>query len=289
MINFDTDKIIIVCFPSYAGGKFLTNCLNHSDRCVFQEASLVKQQLDGKFTKQDKLDYIYSELDNTKEKWVNLNMSTHHLFGFGGYEYLRCPPEQLTYNTIIDTLSNENQHYFFLIAHTFEELDIMINVWKNSKVIMYTNVDKFREWRINTDRNRIAYSAQWNQFKGADWPDSPPTTLEELEALPLAILDEMKADFDNFHVHCRQYIKHSLLPTTYQKKVDNFRNNFHRDYIEWNTNWYFSEKDTVEQVKHVFEKFGLSEDYNEEEITTFYKEWSKKLHELKARMDTDNG
>ena len=283
MINFDTDKIIIVCFPSYAGGKFVTNCLNHSDRCVFQEASLVQQQLDGKFTKQDKLNYIYSELDNTKEKWVNLNMSTYQLFGIHGYEYLEHPPEELKYKPIIETLSNDNQHYFFLIAHSFEELDIMVNVWKNAKVIMYTNVNKFMEWRIQTDRFRIVYVDRWNKLKGTDWPNTPPSTIEELESLPESILLEMKSDFDNFYAYCKQYLEHPLMPDVYQKKVDKFKNSFHGDYIEWNTDWYFSESDTVKQVKNVFEKFGLLEDYNVEEITEFYRQWSKTLHELKRQ------
>jgi len=290
MINFNTDKIVILSYLSYAGGKFLCNCLNHSDQCVFQEANLAQRQLDGTLTKQDKLTYLYDELDKTKGKWNNLNMSTEQLFGFHGHDYLNCSPDKLKYNPIIEILTNRNQHYFFLIAHSFKELDVMVNVWKNAKVIMYTNVRAFKDWRRDDDAHAM-YFKQWNQIKGADWPALPPQDLEELESLPTSILDEMKSNFGNFYSYCREFLEapFNILDSAYQKRVDSFKNHFHGEYFEWNTNWYFSEKDTVEQVKNVYDLLRLSADYDEEAIKKFYNRWFNKLVELRISYKRTEG
>ena len=54
-IDFNTNNIVIVFYPRFAGGKFLINCLGLSDDAVFQNAKLAENQLNGKFTIDNKI------------------------------------------------------------------------------------------------------------------------------------------------------------------------------------------------------------------------------------------
>jgi len=55
LVNFDTENLIIVCYPKNAGGKFLVNCLGLSDQSLFQSADLSVMQLNGLFDYSQKI------------------------------------------------------------------------------------------------------------------------------------------------------------------------------------------------------------------------------------------
>ena len=106
MINFNSNKIIIVCFPKGAGGKFLINCLGLSNSCVFQHAELANLQLDGNFTLQDKLAYLHDKLNNMTEIWNDLDLHFLNLFGINEGEHMNKSTEDISYNSIIETITN---------------------------------------------------------------------------------------------------------------------------------------------------------------------------------------
>lgn len=75
-MNFNTDKLIRVVYPSNAGGKFLINSLGLSKNCVFQHNIFAKTQLafpDKDFVK-IKFNYILRKIKESKNKpgmtWV---------------------------------------------------------------------------------------------------------------------------------------------------------------------------------------------------------------------------
>jgi len=50
--------------------------------------------------------------------------------------------------------------------------------------------------------------------------------------------------------------------------------------IWWDTNWYFSESNTLDNIENVYVELGLS-DFNREFVKEYYNQWINKLEELK--------
>ena len=143
------DKIVIVCYPSMAGGKFLINNLGLNDRAVFQDAKLAHRQINGDFSYNDKLLYLSTQLKNTinNAKWDDLQLGCTQLFGFQSSEYQTKYPEILAnrFDPTIQEIISENL-FLFLVAHVPAALRSMLNFWTNAKVIGFTNSENF----INT-------------------------------------------------------------------------------------------------------------------------------------------
>ena len=151
MINFNTDKLIFVGFPWGAGGKFLINCLGLSDNAVLQDYEYAKQQLDGKFDKNDKINYIRKKLKEVKTDWVDLDLGCYQLTNVSNTDYLSIPSDEIKQNTnfhpVITELSQRNQEYFFMIAHTNEYFDAYFKIWANAKLIILKNCFIMQEFR----------------------------------------------------------------------------------------------------------------------------------------------
>jgi len=55
----------------------------------------------------------------------------------------------------------------------------------------------------------------------------------------------------------------------------------------WDTNWYFSEEDTVTHIKELYDLFGFN-DFNKKAIINYYNQWIEKLDELSSRPIPNN-
>ena len=115
MINFETDKIVIIYYKPYAGGKFLSNCLALSKSALPQNAII--SLLDLNFYKQDEhitsiiLKQIEKELEPwTGDSWPSLNdlyfkpnsfadeVLNHPRVKFLIWAYGKCLQTNQTYN-----------------------------------------------------------------------------------------------------------------------------------------------------------------------------------------------
>lgn len=152
MINYDTHHLVIVCYPGYAGGKFLINCLGLSDRAVLQDQELARKQLDGQLATEEKLNLLEQRLAETQEEWLDLNLGCVQLFG-------ASPLTQFdNFNPVIDRLSNSNK-YFFMVLHDAKQLDRYLTVWPNAKVIILNNSAEFIK-----SRNKKEYTG-WELYE----------------------------------------------------------------------------------------------------------------------------
>ena len=89
MIDFNTNRLIIVCYPRGAGGKFLINALGLSNGAVFQDNDLAMQQLSKLFTPEDKLAYIQTQVELITDQWTDLNLGCYQLFGMHNENYFQ--------------------------------------------------------------------------------------------------------------------------------------------------------------------------------------------------------
>lgn len=263
MINFDTNNLIIVCYPQFAGGKFLINCLGLSDLAVFQDITLVKDQLNGKFNQLNKIDHLRNKISKIRGQWNDLDLGCEQLFGINNIMYYQFPSEIIKLsisNDVLDTISNGTLK-FFIVAHYPLQCDAYRNVWPDAKIIYFTNCKNFillRKWR----RNKWYL---WNTIRGNSWPINPPQTFEEYSNLPQSIKEELELVF-NFNDYI--YLKH------HEDMYDNYL-----DHYNWNTDNYFSEDTTVNEIKKLYQLLNLTS-FNEDIIREYYKLWINKLREL---------
>jgi hypothetical protein len=200
--DFEIAKSVIVLYPQGAGGKAVINMLALADNAVLQCAETTKHLISNKDST-FKLNVLLTRIQSyclSGAMWNDLNMgdlqsistdyippfdqafcSNHHNFAF--YDTLKW--------------AIDNQKTFFLTAHDFQDLAALCTVWPNSKIVYLSNSYNFVfHQRTNYKNGGVLYKI-WNDIKGPDWPDSPPTNLIEYNALDCKIRTELESDFQN--------------------------------------------------------------------------------------------
>lgn len=275
MINFETENLIIVCYPNGAGGKFLINCLGLSDSAVFQDARIAQAQMDGNFNQLNKINCLKEQLQKITVKWNDLALGCIQLFAVNNEDYYHYSAEKiqlLDFNNTVVNVSTSGLK-FFIVAHWPSQLDSYCKVWKNAKIIYFKNCKEFvrhRSIAIIQDR--------WNMVRGPNWPKQAPESFNEFDLLPAFVKQELENKFFVFKLELEHYIRnndfkfvnHEELLTQYPKA------------LVWNTNNYFSIDATVNEIKKIYSILNLN-NFNEDLIREYYKLWINKLDEIKNK------
>jgi hypothetical protein len=225
MINFDYDKLIILKYLTGGGGVFLQACLGLSDDAVFKQKNLTQMQLDGKLPIEKKLKYLLLATKEQSEKqiwddWGFRGGIKGKFWIVKGHDYLLCEKEDISrkFAPIVGKCIDNNK-FMFLTANYDRILISMLKYWKNSKVIIFKNEQKFASKRT------------LGRFD---------TTLET----GLHSMTKLQLD---------------------QSKLNNLS-------YEWDCDWYYSRDKTVDEIKKLYDSFGLS-GFNAEMISEFYEAW----------------
>jgi len=158
MMNFDTENLVMVCYPQEAGGKFLVNCLGLNDQSVFQSGLLVEKQLKGKFTVEEKFNFLKTQLSNVKKHWNDLGLGCVQLFGIDRKSYITYSSveecKNFDFNPEIFLLSQLDLK-FFIVAHDNIYASKIIQLWRNAKIILFFNSNNFIKWRYDRDSSEF--------------------------------------------------------------------------------------------------------------------------------------
>lgn len=256
-INFDSDRIVIVCYPQWAGGKFLINALGLSTRAVLQDADLATQDINGLLSQQDKFNTLKNRLLNVvTDQWNDLGLGCIQLFG----DYVN-PLEP------IPTLSNSSYH-FFVVAHDYKQFSALYQQWNRAKIIVFDKPDKFIKYR----REHLKRNYHWQLIRSKQWPIDPPRTLDELHHLDLNIQEEIYKDFGGF---VELLTAESFVITNDARKLSTIPNAYY-----WNNNRYFSKLETVDGIKQLYNYLQLP-DFNQEYVSEYYDLWIDQLSKQK--------
>lgn len=143
-INLNCHNVYIVYYPGYSGGKFLINCLALSRHCVLQDKDRINLSVEEKFRVLDhELDIVLGKAtaDNyVAGTWSDFRMGCDSLFNN------KYDPE--SYPAVVTELTN-GERLFFVIAHIPEDLDKLLGIWHNAKVICFNRGFKFVSWRTS--------------------------------------------------------------------------------------------------------------------------------------------
>lgn len=261
MINFNSDRIVLFYYPQGSGGKFLINSLGLSDYAVFQHRHYAEEQLKGRFTKKDKIDYLITEINKVKNTWNDLNLGSSALFGEANVVILRTLrfplaneiKSYLDFNQIIDTLS-ESELYFFNICHTTQELEKSMQFWPQAKVVEFINYNYFLK------KYRTLDNKHYELLKGTSWPENYPSINEYLK-LDKDIQNEINEFYPSFKF--------------FQDNPEQAK----RIIYSWNTENYESYEQTLKHFKKLCNVLELN-DIDFDDFELYYKAWINKLNEL---------
>jgi hypothetical protein len=274
--HFTTDRLVIVYYPRGAGGKFLINALGLSNQSVLQDSNLAKQQYQGHLSTVDKLSLL---IDRYQKKILDAGLGCGRLFGVRGIRYPALK-EYYPFNSFLQTII-DNKLYFFIVAHNYNKLKNILEVWPNARLIYFINSAKFLE------KFRSGYLVQyskfeelkkwWNLNRLPDWPEEPPAWQESLNAPPFS--NQVK--FDNPELLEKLL---TLLPNeSILEKVDQTENQMVRQLANaveyaycWDAMWYEDKTICLQQIERLYKKLEL-QDYNADNTGTLYSSWRQQL------------
>ena len=222
-LNSDYDKLIILNYFSGGGGKFLCACLGLSDDAIFMQKTWkqlnvnaftfsgdisenltkIQMQLDDKLLIEKKLKYLLLTTKEQSEKQIWDDWGLGGFWGIRENEIVENNLKEYTYifkkiKKIIDECINNNNKFMFLAIHDDKIVISMLKYWRNSKVIIFKNEQKFASKRtlgrfdttleiglhsmtkLQLDQSKLNnLSYEWD----CDWYFSKDKTISEIEKL----------------------------------------------------------------------------------------------------------
>lgn len=278
------DKITIVCYPGGTGGNFLINCLGLSDDCVFLDTVLAIRQLEGKFSIDDKIQYINEELlisKNTKT-WNDLRLGHKNFFGVESDLWLTMFPDLLSIklDPIVKNVIAQDKNFFYIL-HNIVALDRIKLLWPRAKIIVFDNYRNFLDNRYN---KKLKYNNRlidyWNTIKDDSWPLMPPRNKKEFEKLPGQIQFELTHNF-NFEIN-RWFDYTTEYDMLWHHSVMEIEEKFKKDIIVWNVDQYYkNSKELVTNVKNIY-NFLMIKPIDFLLVSKYFDNWKETIDHIKT-------
>jgi len=144
----DSTSVVIFCYPWNAGGKFLINCLALSNDCYLQDLQLVTRQRAGALSPLDKFELLNHELDLINEEWHDgvYEPGTWADFRMGCNSLFTDSKDPSKFSSVVHEIAEEPKR-FFVVAHTDDHLNTLLEIWPNATLVYFENNNKFLKWR----------------------------------------------------------------------------------------------------------------------------------------------
>lgn len=197
--------MIIIAFPRFAGGKFISNCLSISRHCVPQNLKFAEYLINHPTDYQYRLNAVLSSLPprNMMKKWISHYEFNESLIYGSSWESWRQGQwsEDVNFD-IIEKLTNANLQ-MFLVGHG--EPTTFLKIWPNARIIFLTNHRKFSEISLrlkshlgdSLEQHAGNYCKEkYNQLAGKSWPtweqfDSVGYNIKKLNGYSKNIIEEI--------------------------------------------------------------------------------------------------
>jgi len=150
-MNFLTPNVILAYYPSFAGGKFVINCLSLSKYSVISDTKYAVQDMsytifDNSYY-QFKLNSIMTTLPppNKKTEWRTFEFRDWQLAGIDNDEYRRQSVEYLRnykFTPMLEQVVESGKCHFF-VSHYYDTTKGFKQVWPNARIISLVNWKNF--------------------------------------------------------------------------------------------------------------------------------------------------
>jgi len=183
-VNFQTPRVVIMQFPSYTGGKFISNCLSFSRHACPQHAGIAEHLLQNPTDYEYRSTALYKTLPTTQSDmidWIGkYELGDIQLYGQVKEKWAQTgQANEKLVNTITEQLSNSQLHFFIVCHNGPEMIKNLIDVWPNARIIMLVNFVKFfqlsQQLKSKTQKKLLDCAVnyceeKYNTLKGKDWP-----------------------------------------------------------------------------------------------------------------------
>ena len=176
-INFESHNLVIIQFPSYAGGKFISNCLSLSKYCVPQDLKLAEYLLKNPANYDYRLAAVLDTLPTRSDmkNWISkYELGDQQLFGSVHLKWREGDSAESDCNKTTNLLSNSYLK-FFMVCHPMEQLFGLLKVWPNATIIRLINYNKFRSIshalkQLDPISDGNYCRSKYLELAGPDWP-----------------------------------------------------------------------------------------------------------------------
>lgn len=293
VVNFDTDQLVLICYPGYAGGNFIINCLalsqdsNYYQVDDFDTIIKDKQSLFQKFINSINSQSLIGEWQDffIKKDSTDKDILSNSPFG------ILTPISTISidlmspgifpnflFRSNLCKLTNDTTHKFFVGFHHPLQVDKILELYKNAKLVVFENYRNFLEFRQRDLMYTLFLQPHWNNIKGDNWPESAPFDLKSFQSYPKLIYDEVSSMFPEF-------LKELSIISAWRKdyysdydnSIEKYKNN--DNIIFWNVDAQLNQNQMLIQIEQLYKKLGLR-DFNKEQISEFYTAWYTKLKQI---------
>ena len=189
-INFQTDKLVIIKYPTLAGGKFLSLCLAIHPDILHQDQWMAKTKMQKDFDQKKSLEMSKIPFSKKlKDGNTHYEFGCWQLAGFGAPALtVDIKADEKTANELWTELTNQNRYHFCMVEHTDEA--IAWTRYPNRKTIILRNF----EW-IMEKRNKKCSEVWYNNLKEENYKNRINFDMSLLQN-DKAFLQEIEQVFD---------------------------------------------------------------------------------------------
>jgi hypothetical protein len=181
--NFNSCNPIVISFPRFAGGKFISNCLALSQYTVPQDATIAKKLLENPTDYQYRFDSILATLppdQSSMKQWIEkYEFGDQQLYGNVIDQWQNGIETTHGMNTVVKDLSLSKLRYFFCDHGGAIGAENLLKVWPNAQILMLINHTKFSaisyQLKSTDSKSPAEHSGnyckeKYNQLAGPEWP-----------------------------------------------------------------------------------------------------------------------
>lgn len=262
--DYNSNQHVLIEFPRGSGGNFLRNCLHLSDdiSCVgidFCDSFLNINKTIFNEVKINEFEDSIKQIDlNNQIKFKKLNTTKKKL----NYIISKTKSQVTWTDPILYLDINNTSKYNFHTNH-FSINEIMnseLQIWPNCKTVIY-----FKNARLFEYMRKYPL---WFLCRSYDNDHQKLTTKETF----LQFIDRPQKH--------KKYVMNKLNDKT---QVNSFSDlELKKTFHIWDTNWYFSEEETISYIKELYEILSLS-GFDEDAISKYYNIWIKTMSNLKSK------
>lgn len=178
MLNWQSDRVLIVYYPPGAGGNFVANALALSDSVEAQDVLLLNIPYEDK---------VKSLFERSKE--FDFFTGIEELFGLNIYQVSNDKLRKCEYSQALVNVSYSKK-YWTVNCHTELHLEKLLQLFPNAKILKLENYEDFCVKRGYTLANY--HSTEFRKYAGADWKDL------SFNNMPSDIQQEIKEKYPQF-------------------------------------------------------------------------------------------
>lgn len=268
------NNCIIVHYPSYAGGKFIQNCLALSRHSLIKSSNTIDNIIKNPTNYDYRINIVLSTLpsNHNLKEWVSkyeLGDGEFYGNGFDLWQRGLTPP----HSKVIKTILNSGLK-FCVTAHSLGIVENLLCTWKNATILTLVNYNKFQTLAQGLKSDEVVKA---NPSKKEPNPDPPPTNctydFENKEKYNSLKSNDWPA-WGDFQFAGYNINKFDNIPHHIKKEISTFYPSFKNKQLVFDVDRCFLDKEYfIVAMAELYDDLGL-DDFNKELVLLYWQKYT---------------